>query len=162
MHVESRCDAEENVDEVERAVAVAQRLRSEGRASGEVLIITPYRAQEAALSRRLERIEGREGIEICTLDRCQGREADYVVLSLVRRRATAFLESPKRWNVALTRAKRGLVVIGDLAAYRAEAANARREIASGYRAAERRPLMSVLARIIEAYDGQLAAAGGAP
>lgn len=163
VQVNATGDGEENPDEVERAIEIALRVHSEGGGRGEVLVITPYRAQEAALSQRMKRVGPPEGVEICTLDRCQGREADHVVISLVRSRATAFLESPKRWNVALTRAKRGLTIIGDLDAYRREAARARVDIMEGRapRFGEQRPLMSVLARIVEAYDRQIAAAGGA-
>ena len=42
-------------------------------------------------------------IEVCTLDRRQGREAAFVFISLVRNRATNFLDAPKWWNVAVTR-----------------------------------------------------------
>ena len=124
-----------------------------------ILVITPYRAQEqrlgevvdAARSRgRLEHLD----VEVCTLDRCQGREAEYVFISLVRGRATPFLDAPKRWNVALTRAMQGLFLFGDIDAYRAEAAAARRDARAGTR--DGRPLMSLLARIVEAYDLQIA------
>jgi hypothetical protein len=130
---------------------------------GDAMIITPYRAQEARLIAAKQRLEQRGALanvraEICTLDRCQGREADYVFISLVRSTSTAFLDSPKRWNVALTRAKEGLFLVGNIDAYRQEAARARGETRgplTGRRAPrqhERRPLMSVLARIIEAVD----------
>ena len=68
---------------------------------------------------------------LCTLDRCQGREATIVYVSLVRGRASKFFDMPKRWNVALTRARDGLFIVGDLGAYRDEAARARAEVRGG-------------------------------
>jgi superfamily I DNA and/or RNA helicase len=55
-------------------------------------------------------------IEVNSVDAVQGREADLVILSTVRSnsdRRIGFLDSDKRANVALSRAKRGLVIVGD-------------------------------------------------
>jgi superfamily I DNA and/or RNA helicase len=96
---------------------------------------------------------GHLDVEVCTLDRCQGREAEYVFISLVRSRATAFMDMPKRWNVALTRAMQGVFLVGDVDAYLREARSARRDrrdVRGGH------PTMSLLARIVEAYDHQIA------
>ncbi len=119
-----------------------------------VMVITPYRRQEARLQDAINALPARHApgsgeIEVCTLDRCQGREADYVFISLVRSRATAFFEMPKRWNVALTRAKEGLLIVGDIDSYIEQARSARRA------ARGRPPKMSLLARVIEAYAAQI-------
>ncbi|MBT9560406.1 MAG: AAA family ATPase [Myxococcales bacterium] len=137
-------------------------LSDEGRrGDGRVMIITPYRAQERVLDRMVQELRqsGRLGaleIEVCTFDRCQGREADYVFLSLVRNKATPFLDSPKRWNVALTRAKKALIVVGDIDAYLDEASKARRHPKAQSRdgGIAGQVQMSLLARILEAYDRQ--------
>ena len=57
---------------------------------------------------------GREevSIDLCTVDRYQGHEADVVFLSLVRTARIGFLDSPNRLNVALTRARYQLVIVG--------------------------------------------------
>lgn len=47
-----------------------------------------------------------------TVDRFQGREADMVLLSLRNTRRTGHLDSPNRLNVAITRARFMLVIIG--------------------------------------------------
>ncbi len=52
-------------------------------------------------------------IELCAVDRFQGHEADIVYLSLVRSRGLGFLDTPNRLNVALTRAKYQLVIVGN-------------------------------------------------
>ena len=124
-----------------------------------ILVITPYRAQERRICEVIGAVQARGGlehldIEVCTLDRCQGREAEYVFISLVRGRATPFLDVPKRWNVALTRAMEGLFIFGDINAYLDEADAARRDPRA--RTRDGRPLMSLLARMLEAYDLQIA------
>jgi superfamily I DNA and/or RNA helicase len=52
-------------------------------------------------------------IELCTVDRFQGHEADVVFLSIANQRVTNFLESVNRMNVALTRARYQRVVVGN-------------------------------------------------
>jgi hypothetical protein len=152
---------ESNPDEVAAICEVLARLDAravprEGRPP-RILVITPYREQERALAQavgklRRERLQNLE-VEICTFDRCQGREAEYVLLSLVRNRASVFLDAPKRWNVALTRAMEGLFIFGDIDAYLDEARKARMAVRRDPAA---RPRMSVVARVIEAYDRQIA------
>jgi hypothetical protein len=120
-----------------------------------IMVITPYGAQEQRLQATVRELGtrgliGNLTVEVCTLDRCQGREAEYVFISLVRGRVTAFMDMPKRWNVALTRAMQGVFLVGDIDAYLREAREARRDRRSS------RPTMSLLARIIEAYDRQIA------
>jgi hypothetical protein len=128
-----------------------------------IMLITPYSQQETLLGEtikklRLQGLLDNLVVEASTLDRCQGREADFVFVSLVRNRATPFFDMPKRWNVALTRAMKGLFLVGDIDAYLREAADARSDRRAFERAVDGRPrpLMSLLARIIEAYDGQIA------
>ncbi|MFI5297921.1 MAG: AAA domain-containing protein [Polyangiales bacterium] len=161
---------EANLAEVAKVVELLASLdgmatRGSGRAN--VMVITPYRVQETELRNAVdrERNAGRlraAEIQTCTLDRCQGREADFVLVSLVRDRATNFYEMPTRWNVALTRARHGLFLIGDIDAFLNEARSARAQLRPpGARyvtrspAGEHRPQMSVLARIVEAYRRQL-------
>jgi superfamily I DNA and/or RNA helicase len=48
-----------------------------------------------------------------TVDRFQGREADLVLLSLRNTRRPGHLDSPNRLNVAITRARFMLIVIGN-------------------------------------------------
>ncbi len=75
-----------------------------------VSIIAPYSAQVAALKARID------NVAIDTVDAFQGRENDLVVVSLTRGNAEGvigFLADINRMNVAMTRARRQLVVVGD-------------------------------------------------
>jgi len=58
------------------------------------------------------------GLEIDSIDAFQGREKEVVIVSLVRsniKGQLGFLTDTRRMNVAMTRAKRKLIVIGDSA-----------------------------------------------
>ncbi len=94
----------------------------------EVAVLTFYRGQETQLRRRLQQFSGLYGntrnfhlprggparvhITLCTVDRFQGHEADLVLLSFVKSGVIGFLNSPNRLNVALTRARYQLVLVG--------------------------------------------------
>ena len=56
-------------------------------------------------------------IEISTVDGFQGREKEVIILSLVRSndtRSVGFLAEERRLNVAITRPKRQLCIVGDM------------------------------------------------
>ena len=85
-------------------------------------IISPYNGQVRAIHDLLESSGGLEkegkwnGIEVRSVDGYQGREKEVIILSAVRSNPdgnVGFLDDSRRLNVALTRAKRGLIVIGD-------------------------------------------------
>jgi hypothetical protein len=108
-------DSRENEGEAALVAAEVERLLARGVAPGEVAVIAPYEAQvrrlRALLAPRLD-----EGLEVDTVDGFQGREKEAVVVSLTRANAdgeVGFLADVRRMNVALTRARRKLVVVGD-------------------------------------------------
>jgi superfamily I DNA and/or RNA helicase len=82
-----------------------------------------YAEQREVLRRILgrERWPGKRAVEVETVDAFEGREQDVVVVSLVRanRQATAgFLEVEQRLNVAVSRARRLLILVGDTSTLR--------------------------------------------
>ena len=88
----------------------------------DVGVISPYRAQVRYLRTlirkepRLRRV--RNLISVNTVDGFQGQERDMIVLSLVRSNEKGdigFLRDLRRINVAMTRAKMKLLIIGDAA-----------------------------------------------
>jgi ATP-dependent RNA/DNA helicase IGHMBP2 len=90
------------------ALAVAQ-LRAEGLDVG---VIAPYSAQVARIRARVPEVE------VATVNAFQGREMDAIVVSFVRsndRGELGFVADGRRLTVALTRARRRLVLIGDAA-----------------------------------------------
>ncbi|CAG9464040.1 unnamed protein product [Pedinophyceae sp. YPF-701] len=103
---------------VERAVT---RLLGSGVRPEEIGVITPYEGQRAHVELVMERAGGVRKdlyarVEVASVDAFQGREKDYIILSCVRsneHQGIGFLREPRRLNVALTRARCGLVVIGN-------------------------------------------------
>mmetsp|Transcript_20346 Transcript_20346/g.58415 ORF Transcript_20346/g.58415 Transcript_20346/m.58415 type:complete len:2357 (+) Transcript_20346:2738-9808(+) len=79
-----------------------------------VVVITPYRAQASLLEAELRKVKCLSGISwsVSTVDSFQGQEADVVIISTVRSDRIGFVDDPNRINVALTRAKRVLRVVG--------------------------------------------------
>ncbi|KAF2028834.1 DNA-binding protein SMUBP-2 [Setomelanomma holmii] len=80
----------------------------------DIAVVTPYNAQLALLAGMLK--ETYPGIELGSVDGFQGREKEAVIVSTVRsnaHREVGFLGEKRRLNVAMTRPKRHLCVIGD-------------------------------------------------
>ncbi len=108
-------DSRQNEGEAELAAREVERLLAAGLAPSEVAVISPYDAQVQRL-RQLLAARCEEGLEVDTVDGFQGREKEAVVVSLVRANAAGevgFLADVRRMNVAITRARRKLVVVGD-------------------------------------------------
>jgi hypothetical protein len=86
----------------------------------DVGIISPYRAQVQLLRRLLMKREFfkpfRHSISVNTVDGFQGQERDVIVISLVRANddgQIGFLRDLRRMNVAITRARMKLIILGD-------------------------------------------------
>ncbi|SJN51552.1 putative helicase [Sphingobacterium faecium PCAi_F2.5] len=85
-------------------------------------VITPYRKQATLLHEVLSHDEWmatyRKNIQINTIDSFQGQEKDIIYISLTRsndQQTIGFLSDVRRMNVAMTRARKKLIVIGDSA-----------------------------------------------
>ena len=79
----------------------------------EIGIITPYRLQREKIKEILGDIS--DLVEVDTVDRFQGREKDVIIFSFVRASGNAgrFLNNRSRLNVAITRAKKKLIILGN-------------------------------------------------
>jgi ATP-dependent RNA/DNA helicase IGHMBP2 len=110
-----------NEGEVGIIAARVNALRKAGLHATQLAVIAPYSAQVALLRERLWPTEPE--LEIDTVDAFQGREKDAVLVTLTRSNSRAeagFLRDLRRMNVALTRAKRHLFLVGDFATLSAE------------------------------------------
>jgi ATP-dependent RNA/DNA helicase IGHMBP2 len=103
-----------NSQEADLVLRQVRQLLESGLKPDQIAIITPYAAQARLLRASLRHV----GVEIDTVDGFQGREKECVIVSLVRSNPEGeigFLGDVRRMNVALTRARRKLIVIGDSA-----------------------------------------------
>ncbi|MHA1357681.1 MAG: AAA domain-containing protein [Candidatus Helarchaeota archaeon] len=112
-------------DELERFLNWARFKQRKDGTPWEIAILTFYRAQEKILRSRFQkRFRSKDYqtfklkknnviINLCTVDRFQGHEADLVFLSFVRNWKPGFLDCVNRLNVAITRAKYQLVMVGN-------------------------------------------------
>jgi superfamily I DNA and/or RNA helicase len=97
----------------ELVVREVQRLIATGIDPHDIAAICPYFAQVWRLRNDLAELLP-QGMEIGTVDGFQGREKEVVVVDLVRSNAdgaVGFLRDVRRTNVAITRAKRQLIVV---------------------------------------------------
>ncbi len=104
-----------NRQEAHLAVRKVRGLLEAGLRPEQIAVIAPYRAQVRLLR---ELLTDAPGLEIDSVDGFQGREKEAIVLTLVRSNPEGeigFLADVRRTNVALTRARGKLLVIGDSA-----------------------------------------------
>tara|TARA_B110000495_G_scaffold82566_1_gene71008 strand:- start:313 stop:2238 length:1926 start_codon:yes stop_codon:yes gene_type:complete len=105
----------ENPTEVSWVLKIVEDLLEAGELTKkDIGIITPYAGQVRAIRNSMS--EQLDDIEVRTVDGYQGREKEIIIFSCVRsnpEKNVGFLADSRRLNVALTRAKRGLIVIGD-------------------------------------------------
>ncbi|KAJ1490747.1 AAA domain-containing protein [Baffinella frigidus] len=94
---------------------VVDALRTCGVGNEAIGVISPYRAQVKEISGSLDAC-GHSDVEVSTVDKYQGRDMECVILSLVRCNASGevgeLLADWRRINVAITRAKSKLLLIG--------------------------------------------------
>ncbi|MFB6095332.1 MAG: AAA domain-containing protein, partial [Halodesulfurarchaeum sp.] len=109
--------AHANREEAQRIGAIVDAYREAGLDPDDMGVIAPFRAQVAAIGQAVP-----ADVAVDTVDRFQGSSSEVIVVSFV---ATGSLDGPifedhRRLNVALTRAKRSLVLVGDAAALASE------------------------------------------
>jgi len=135
LDVDGREQGGVNYDEISLMAAMLREFLAWAKRKGpparrlpkvwEVACLCFYAKQDRAISDMLRAVTGDDRktrfmapdtpVEIVcgTVDRFQGREADLVLLSMRNTRRPGFLDSPNRLNVAVTRARQQLVVVGN-------------------------------------------------
>jgi len=110
-----------NRTEASNVEKIVTRFFKAGVKPSAIGVITPYEGQRSYIVSTMQNTgsmkkEWYKEVEVASVDAFQGREKDYIVLSCVRsndNQGIGFLSDPRRLNVALTRAKYGLVIIGN-------------------------------------------------
>ena len=120
--IEDGTESRYNSQEARLVVKELNRLLKAGVPAQDIAIISPYSAQVKLLTGMILGDKSDPGdlasLEIDSVDAFQGREKEAVIVSLVRSNREGklgFLTDTRRMNVAMTRAKRKLIMIGDSA-----------------------------------------------
>mmetsp|Transcript_92701 Transcript_92701/g.288549 ORF Transcript_92701/g.288549 Transcript_92701/m.288549 type:complete len:611 (+) Transcript_92701:2-1834(+) len=122
-----------NQEEVEIVLDILASVLTAGELTeADIGVISPYKAQVLALRKELHRIlllmtGGRRRrityeLDVASVDSFQGREKELIVFSAVRSNPhgnVGFLDDWRRLNVMISRARRGLIVVGNLNTLRA-------------------------------------------
>lgn len=115
-HAESPNESSKsNRDEAVVVVNIVQKLIAAGVNERDIGVISPYSGQNKILKMMLGKARI-GGIELNSVDAFQGREKEVIVFSATRSNRNGnlgFLADPRRFNVMHTRAKRGLIVVGN-------------------------------------------------
>ncbi|XP_071941737.1 3'-5' exoribonuclease HELZ2-like [Antedon mediterranea] len=117
-----------NPQEVYHVVRIACKLLDKGVQPKDILILSQYRLQCQRIRDDLK-VRGIEEVQVSTVVLSQGSECDYVIMSTVRslprveiekrpsirwmKMNLGFIADENQMNVALTRAKKGLILIGN-------------------------------------------------
>ncbi|XP_038437787.1 protein ZGRF1 isoform X1 [Canis lupus familiaris] len=111
-----------NVAEAAFTLKLIQSLIASGIAGSMIGVITLYKSQMYKLCHLLSAVDfdnpDIKAVQVSTVDAFQGAEKEIIILSCVRTRQVGFIDSEKRMNVALTRGRRHLLIVGNLACLR--------------------------------------------
>ncbi|KAG8529968.1 uncharacterized protein KY384_005450 [Bacidia gigantensis] len=107
----------QNLGEAEYGVAIYQYMRLLGYPASKISILTTYAGQRVLIRDVLNhRCAGNRlfGMPraVTTVDKYQGEQNDYIILSLVRTERPGYLRDLRRLTVALSRARLGLYILG--------------------------------------------------
>ncbi|KAL6832138.1 P-loop containing nucleoside triphosphate hydrolase protein [Trichoderma camerunense] len=106
----------QNLGEAEYAVAIYQYMRLLGYPADKITILTTYAGQRAlvkdVLSHRCANPIFGLPKAVATVDKYQGEQNDYIILSLTRTSRVGYLRDVRRMTVAFSRARLGLYVLG--------------------------------------------------
>ncbi|KAJ7327032.1 hypothetical protein JRQ81_016791 [Phrynocephalus forsythii] len=107
-----------NMAEASFSVKLIETLIASGAEGSMIGVITLYKSQMSKICNLLGSISSDvsqiKAVQVSTVDAFQGAEKEIIVLSCVRTKHVGFIDSVKRMNVALTRGKRHLLIVGNL------------------------------------------------
>ncbi|KAK3374879.1 P-loop containing nucleoside triphosphate hydrolase protein [Podospora didyma] len=107
----------QNLGEAEYAVAIFQYMRLLGYPAANISILATYAGQRALIKDVLAHRCAKSPIFglpriVTTVDKYQGEQNDYIILSLTRTSRVGYLRDIRRLTVALSRARLGLYILG--------------------------------------------------
>ncbi|XP_069805390.1 RNA helicase aquarius [Dendropsophus ebraccatus] len=105
----------QNLAEAEYAVALFMYMRLLGYPANRISILTTYNGQKHLIRDIINQRCGKNPVigqpsKVTTVDRFQGQQNDYIILSLVRTKAVGHLRDVRRLVVAMSRARLGLYI----------------------------------------------------
>lgn len=80
---------------------------------GTIMISTPYKSAAREYQSAIKQWpqEWTDRVEVLTIDKSQGNQADVVILDMVRSETVGFMDNPQRLNVAITRARQAEIIV---------------------------------------------------
>lgn len=105
-----------NTFEANFVAALCAHLVKSGYDESQITVLSPYLGQVRLLKQKLRRDVSTTNVHITAVDNFQGEENDIIVISLVRsnrNKSMGFLAVENRINVALTRARHGMFIVGN-------------------------------------------------
>ena len=104
-----------NTHEAKFMTAFCRYLIQQGYKQSQITILAAYTGQLSKLKREMSSKYKKlfEGVRVSVVDNFQGEENDIILLSLVRSDRSGFLKIDNRVCVALSRARKGLFIIGN-------------------------------------------------
>lgn len=99
--------------QVQELLADEAFVSVDGHARGTIMISTPYSTavREYHAGVKKWRQEWQDRVEVLTVDKAQGNQADVVFLDMVRTTKAGFMDDPYRLNVAMTRARQAEIIV---------------------------------------------------
>merc|ERR1719183_901793 len=113
---EGESHSKENSFESEFIGSLCAHLVKSGYEESQITVLSPYLGQVRNIKNRLRRDINTTNVATTAVDNFQGEENDIIIVSLVRsnrQKAMGFLAVENRINVALTRAKHGMFIVGN-------------------------------------------------
>ena len=106
-----------NLAEAEYSIGIFMYMCLVGYAPENISILCTYKGQKELIkeiySKKCTWNKLFTGIKkICTVDKYQGQQNDYIILSLVRTKKIGYLRDIRRFIVSLSRARKGLIILG--------------------------------------------------